>query len=311
MPSILQDPACGDFPCWIKSSLIMDASVIRTSVIRTSVIRTSVIRTSVIRTSMRKHQCIKHQCLRQGCLSVAASGRAGQLLPRRQLVDGSGASDHLRPGERHRHTRLADLLQGRTQRHGDPAQMHADERFADIDAGMSLYRFHEACIRQAAVGISGHGAAGARHRHGGDLLQSKPLGNGTLQDERPVQMLAALVYRREADLLARRLHAGKYRRCRIRAARGADMPAKHLARADSEHEQLPFPQASAASELAHKRFDPGGYRRLRPRSIRHPSILLSPPSSVSAASSFRNKGQVRRFGSIIPDRRPFRRDYPK
>ena len=107
------------------------------------------------------------------------------------VIDGAGAADVFRAGARGEKNRLADVRDGQAQRHGDAAQVHADQGTADVKPGVRADLLEDDRLTEGAICRGGEGAARFRLRNDIDPVV-RVLHGGALDDDRAVQMLTAL-----------------------------------------------------------------------------------------------------------------------
>lgn len=151
--------------------------------------------------------------------------------------------------------RLADRVNGNAQRNNNRVDMHADERAADIDAG---FRFGLDILDQNRMveRLVGDGAERATRMIGlrdcVDLIEAIMFKAFLLDDQRAVQMLAALCGEEDPRRLQYRLGAFEQVRRHIHGRMGADLLAEHLAGRASDDENIAGGQMRRLKDFARR-----------------------------------------------------------
>ena len=138
-------------------------------------------------------------------LRIPQKGRQGkaarEFVQRCLVIVGPAASDIFGPGPGTEQDSLTNVVQTQTDRDGHVPQMHSNEGAANIHAGMSANVLHGHRVLKAVPGGGGKGAAGLGLGMDADRIIAILPGTGTLQNQRTVQMFAALGGKEDAPLL--------------------------------------------------------------------------------------------------------------
>lgn len=156
------------------------------------------------------------------------------------LVNRSGAANQLWPRLRQCHMGMADAFLLHSYRHSDMLHVHADQCIADIDAGVSLDELDNYSIFEVIIGVSCHCAArgpGWNDRHFFQLLLFSTF---PLDNDCPVQMLAALKRQLDARFLLQSAKLAEDHFRHLICTRCADPLADDFTRAAANDQHLAF-----------------------------------------------------------------------
>ena len=131
------------------------------------------------------------------------------------------------------------MIQRQAHRHGHPAQMHTDERAADVHTCSGADLLDKDRVLKGAPAACGPAAARVGLRNGRDDLIAVGLGSLALKDDSAVEMLTALSGQIDTLLLQRRLHTRQHGGRGLHAGVMADMPAHDLTAGAADHKNIP------------------------------------------------------------------------
>ena len=131
------------------------------------------------------------------------------------------------------------MIQRQAHRHGHPAQMHTDERAADVHTCSGADLLDKDRVLKGAPAACGPAAAGMGLRNGRNDLAAVGLRGLALKDDSAVEMLTALSGQIDTLLLQWRQHARQHSGCGLHAGVMADMPAHDLTAGAADHKNIP------------------------------------------------------------------------